>query len=170
MKPIETARLQLRKLTHDDAAFIVALVNEPAFIANIGNKHARDIEGAIRYLDAGPLASYARHGHGLLHVSLKDGGEAIGICGLLKRDGLDDADVGFALLQQHWGQGYAAEAAAACLTDGYGRLGLPRIVGITKPDNIGSQRVLEKIGLVFERMVQLPGMPDGDCLYVPVAR
>jgi RimJ/RimL family protein N-acetyltransferase len=167
MQPIETARLRLREMRLDDAAFIVELLNEPAFIANIGDKNARDIEGARRYLAAGPLASYAKHGHGLWHVALKDTGEAIGICGLLRRDGLDDPDVGFAFLARHWNRGQAAEAGAACLAYGYGMLGLQRIVGIVKPDNRASQRVLEKIGLVYERTVQLPGLPAGDYLFAP---
>jgi RimJ/RimL family protein N-acetyltransferase len=167
MRPIETPRLCLRELVLDDAAFVLELLNEPAFIANIGDKNAHDLDGARRYLQVGPLASYARYGHGLWQVSLKDSGEAVGICGLLKRDGLDDVDVGFAFLQRHWNRGYAAEAAAASLAYGYGALGLPRIVGIVKPGNRGSQRVLEKIGMVFERTVTLPGLSSEDWLYVP---
>lgn len=167
MKPIETDRLQLSELTLADAAFTVALLNEPAFLANIGDKEARDEDGARRYLAAGPIASYARHGHGLWKVSLRETGEAIGICGLLRREGLEDPDVGFAFLERHWNRGYAAEAARAALAHGEQVLGLRRIVGIVKPHNLASQRVLRKIGLVEAGRITLPGGSGEDLLFAP---
>jgi RimJ/RimL family protein N-acetyltransferase len=105
----------------------------------------------------GPVASYERHGFGLYLVELKEGGIPIGMCGLIKRESLADVDVGFAFLPEFWSKGYASESTSAVMAHARGALGLGRIVAIVSPDNAGSIRVLEKLGFVFERMIQLPG-------------
>ena len=89
-----------------------------------------------------------------MHCCLEDG-VAIGICGLVKRDTLPDPDLGFAFLSRYGSQGYAVESARAVMAFGRDRLKLPRIVAITSPDNIRSIAVLEKIGLKFERFINL---------------
>jgi RimJ/RimL family protein N-acetyltransferase len=152
---IETERLVLRRLADDDAEFIVELLNQPSFLRYIGDKEVRNNADAVRYIQDGPLASYERFGFGLYLVELKETGVPIGICGLLKRDSLPDVDVGFAFLPSYWSQGYAFEAAAAVMTYGRDVLGLRRIVAITSPDNEGSIRLLEKLGLRFERLIKL---------------
>jgi len=151
---IETERLMLRQLGPDDAAFILELLNEAAFIRFIGDKGVRTLSDAREYLLQGPINSYTRHGFGLYAACLRDG-TPIGICGLVKRDGLADADVGFAFLARHRLQGFATESAAAVLAHARQELRLQRVVAITAPDNSGSIAVLEKIGLRFERMIQL---------------
>ena len=161
MNLFETDRLQVRLLTVDDAAFIVALLNDPAFLQYIGDRGVRTTGDAVAYLLKGPLASYAQHGFGLFLVSLKADGIPIGICGLLKRDVLEDVDIGFAFLPAYVGKGYAFEAA--CATLDYGRTihGLKRIVAVTSPTNASSIRLLEKLGLRYEKRVQLsPGAPE----------
>lgn len=152
---LETERLVLRRLTLNDAPFIVELLNEPSFLRFIGDRGVRDEAGARRYLTAGPLASYERFGFGLYLAFLRETGDPIGMCGLLKRDTLPDVDIGFAYRPAFWGKGYAREAAAATLEHGRARLGLRRIVAITSPDNDGSRRVLESIGLRYEGMTRL---------------
>jgi RimJ/RimL family protein N-acetyltransferase len=154
MNVIETQRLVLRQLELDDAAFILELLNEPAFLRFIGDKGVRTLGGAREYMLKGPIDSYGRHGFGLLAACLLDG-TPIGICGLVKRDGLTEADVGFALLSRHCANGYAAESASAVLVHARQVLRLPRVVAITSPENRGSIAVLEKIGLKFERMIRL---------------
>jgi RimJ/RimL family protein N-acetyltransferase len=156
MKTIfETERLVLRKLSTDDAGFILELLNDPSFLRYIGDKGVRNIDDAVRYIQTGPLASYERFGFGLFLVELKTTGEPIGMCGLLKRDTLPDVDVGFAFLPAFWSQGYAFESATAVMTYGREGLGLRRIVAITSPDNDASISLLKKIGLRFERMIKL---------------
>jgi RimJ/RimL family protein N-acetyltransferase len=151
---IRTERLFLRELDSNDAAFILELLNEPAFLRFIGDKGVRTLDGARDYMRKGPIDSYGRHGFGLYAACLLDG-TPIGICGLVKRDGLTDADVGFAFLSRHCAKGYAAEAASAVLAHARRVLRLPRIVAITSPENRGSIAVLEKIGLKFEGMIRL---------------
>ena len=155
MTVIKTERLVLRRLAIDDAEFIVELLNQPSFLRYIGDKEVRNNADAVRYIQDGPLASYERFGFGLYLVELKETGVPMGICGLLKRDSLPDVDVGFAFLPSYWSQGYAFEAAAAVMTYGRDVLGLRRIVAITSPDNEGSIRLLEKLGLRFERLIKL---------------
>ena len=91
---LETERLSLRRLTVDDAPFVVALYNEPSFLEHIGDRGVRNVEDAQRFLRDGPMAMYARHGFGLWHVSRRADGVGIGMCGLLKRDTLPDVDIG----------------------------------------------------------------------------
>jgi RimJ/RimL family protein N-acetyltransferase len=156
MQVLETERLTLRQLELGDAAFILELLNEPAFIENIADKGVRSLDDARAYLASGPLASYARHGFGLWLVALKETGTPVGFCGLIQREGLDSPDVGYAFLARHWSRGYAVEAASATVAYGFSELGLDRIVAITAPDNRRSIQVLERIGLRFEKMIELP--------------
>ena len=155
MNIIETERLILRKLSVDDAEFILDLLNQPSFIQFIGDRGVRTLEDARNYILKRLIDSYKRFGFGLYLTLLKESETPIGICGFVKRDSLKDVDVGFAFLPQYWSKGYAFESASAVLAYGRDNLGLERIMGITTPDNHGSIRVLEKIGLKFEKMMKL---------------
>jgi len=151
---IQTSRLELRELNFDDAAFILELLNEGDFIRFIGDKGVRTLQDARDYIRSGPMDSYARNGFGLYAACFRNG-TPTGICGLVKRDGLNDPDVGFAFLARHRSKGYAVESAAAVLAHGRQVLKLQRIVAITSAQNTHSIFVLEKIGLKFERMIRL---------------
>ena len=155
VKVLETDRLMLRKLCVEDAAFILQLVNEPAFLRFIGDKGVRTLDDARDYILQGPVDSYERLGFGLYLVELKESGTAIGTCGLIKREVLEHVDIGYAYLPEFWGKGYAFEAAAAVMEFGKSAYGLERIVAVVSSDNYGSIRVLEKLGLRYERMVRL---------------
>lgn len=155
MNVLETERLNLRQLNEGDAAFILELLNDPDFLHNIGDRGVRTIEDAARYILEGPVESYARHGFGLWLVELKDSTLPTGICGLVKRDALPDADIGYAFLPRFRSQGYAYESAAAVIRYASNALGLRRVLAITNGHNVGSIKVLEKIGLKFDRLVRL---------------
>ena len=155
MKVLETERLVLRWLTVDDAEFILELVNEPSWLQFIGDKGVRTLEDAREYILRGPIEMYGRMGFGLYLTELKEGGIPIGICGLIKRESLEDVDIGFAFLPRFWGHGYAREAASAVMTCGEREFGLNRIVAVTSPGNHSSIKLLEKIGFTFEQMVRL---------------
>jgi RimJ/RimL family protein N-acetyltransferase len=155
LKVLETDRLILRGLSINDAEFILELLNDPSWLQFIGDKGVRTLDDARDYILKGPVEMYARLGFGLYLTELKEGGVPIGICGLIKRDSLEDVDIGFAFLPRFWAKGYAYESASAVM--GYGKhvLGLKRIVAITSPDNHSSAKLLEKLGLQFERMMKL---------------
>lgn len=165
---LETERLTLRHLSTDDAPFIVALLNDPDWLRFIGDKSVRTLDDARAYLRNGPIAMYAREGFGLYLTVLKASREPIGLCGLVRRDGLADVDIGFAFLPAFRGNGYAFESAAAVMAHGRDSLGLDRIVAITTIDNDRSIRVLERLGLVREKPVYLPG--DGEALQLFASR
>ena len=161
---IHTGRLGLRRFTLEDADFIVELVNDPDWIAFIGNRNVRTLEDAQAYLAKGPLAMYDREGFGLYLVVLKATGERIGMCGLVKREGLEHVDIGFAFLPAWRGQGFALEAANATLAHAR-ELGLPRVVAIVSEGNRASIRLLEKIGMRSAGKVKLPRDGDDVLLY-----
>jgi RimJ/RimL family protein N-acetyltransferase len=156
LKVLETDRLTLRRLSTDDAEFILRLLNDPSWLRFIGDKGVRTIQDARDYILKGPVEMYASLGFGLYLVELKEGGIPIGLCGLIKRDFLDDVDVGFGFLPNYCAKGYAYESACAVMAYGEGTLGLKRIVAITTAENDRSARLLEKLGLRFERVVKRP--------------
>ena len=162
MTVLETERLILRHFNLDDAPFILALLNEPSFLRYIGDKKVRTLEDARQYILNGPVATYERHGFGLYQVQLKDSHTPIGMCGLLKREELPQPDIGFAFLPDFWNKGFAYEAAVAVVNDAHERLKLDSILAIVNPDNDASIRLLEKLGLKFERIngdVRLYALP-----------
>ncbi len=166
---LTTERLLLRPFTTDDAAFIMELLNDPDWIRNIGDRNVRTLEDAKRYLENGPIKMMATAGHSLMMVAEKrtDGeGAPVGMCGLIKREGLDDVDIGYAFLPVARGKGYAREAAAAVLKHGRQVLGIKRIVAITLPANTASVGVLQAIGMRFDTLVQLPKGDEDLALYV----
>ena len=166
MTPIlETNRLVLREFTVADAEFILKLLNEPSYLKFIGDKGVRTVADAQTYLTNGPITSYQKNGFGVYLTALKENDTPVGMCGLIKRDGLLDVDIGYAFLPAYWGKGYASEAAEATMVYGKMKLGLERIVGITAVTNQGSINVLQKIGLKFERMIILPGEDEEIMLF-----
>lgn len=152
---LTTTRLTIRQIDDADAPFILELLNDASFIRNIGDRNVRTLDDAREYIRKGPRASYEKHGFGLWLVELKEEGTAIGICGLLKRDTLDAPDIGFAYLPAFQSRGYGYEAARAVLHHARDVLELPRVVAIVSDHNEVSARLLEKLGMRFERMVQV---------------
>jgi len=157
---LETERLTLREFTTDDAEFSLRLLNEPSFLRFIGDKGVRNLQDARQYILNGPIASYNQNGFGLYLVVLKSTNTSIGMCGLIKRETLTDVDIGFAFLPEFWNKGYALESATAVFSYGKDVLKLPRIVAITNKDNVTSGKLLERLGLHFDRLIDLNG--DGD--------
>jgi RimJ/RimL family protein N-acetyltransferase len=152
---LNTDRLTLREFSLNDAEFIVSLLNTLGWLQFIGDRNVKSIDDAKKYLLQGPMHSYQENGFGLWLVSLKDANNPIGMCGFLKRQGLDNADIGFAFLPGYAGKGYAYEAASAAMKYAQTGLGLDRIVAIASPNNDSSIKLLKKLGLQFERMVKM---------------
>lgn len=158
MEPILTSqRLALFEMSPDDAPWMLRLLNEPSFLANIGDRGVRSLEQAAAYLESRVVASYREHGLGMYRVEPRDGGPVLGVCGLVRRDGLPHADLGFAFFPEHWGRGYASEAGAAVVAHARRALGLGTLLAIAAADNRGSIRVLEKLGFERRGSIRLPG-------------
>ncbi|EJV69831.1 alanine acetyltransferase [Bacillus mycoides] len=150
---LETERLTLRWFDIKDAPFILELVNDPAWIQFIGDKGVRNLEDATNYILNGPVNMYNKMGFGLYLVERKEDLTPLGMCGLIKRDSLEDVDIGFAFLEKFRSKGYGYESAAAVIEYGVQKLGMKRIVAITSIDNTVSGKLLEKVGLRFEKII-----------------
>jgi len=162
---LETERLILSRLTTADAPFILELMNEPGFIEFVADRGLRSDADAADYLSEKILPNYERFGFGFYRVTMKQPETAIGICGLVKREMLDDPDIGFAILERYCGKGYAYEAAVAVMEYGRKALGLARICGVTASHNRVSQHLLQKLGLKFQRKFHLPGYGTESLLF-----
>ena len=164
MNVIETERLVLRRQTLEDAAFILALMNDPEWLRYIGDRGVRTHEEARAYIQEGALKMYDQHGFGLYLMELKRNRTPVGICGLVKRNTLDDVDLGIALAHAYRGKGYAREAAAATVAYARDIVGLRRVVAIVASDNADSVRLLEGLGFSFERTLDYPNGDRVDLL------
>lgn len=140
-------------------------MNDPDWIRYIGDRNVRSLEDARVYLEKGPIAMYERAGFGMWVMERKGTGEPVGTCGLIRRESLDDVDIGFAMLPQHRGRGFALEASRAVLEYAWNVIGLTRVIAIVSPGNAKSIRLLETIGMRFERKVRMPGDSEEISLY-----
>ena len=150
---LETERLRLREFTVDDTKFIIQLLNSRGWIQFIGDRNVRTEDEAAQYLQNGPLKSYQQNGFGLSLVETKEDRNAIGMCGIIKRDNMENPDIGFALLPAFYGKGYAVEIASATLSYAIHELGIPKVAAITLPGNIKSIKLLERIGFKFIKTI-----------------
>ena len=149
---VETERLRLRELHEPDAPFILELLNEPSWIRFIGNKTVHDLDGARAYIER-TRKSYEANGFGLWMVEKRDEGTPLGLCGLLKRDTLEDVDIDFALREDQQRHGYGMESSRAVMALARSRFGLKRVVAIVSKENEPSAALLERLGFAFERMI-----------------
>ncbi len=155
---IETSRLGIRWLGVRDAAFILRLVNDTDWLRFIGDKKIRDLDDARAYLESGPMQMYDENGFGLNRIGLLDDDRPIGICGILKRDRFAEIELGFALLPEYRGLGYAYEASSAILQLARAEWHLARVAAILHPDNTASRKLLLKLG--FQPQGQWRSDPD----------
>lgn len=163
---LETCRLRLRELERGDAPFILRLFADADFVRFIGDRGLRSVADAERYLGERMIPAYRQQGFGLWRLSRRDRDEALGMCGLVRRAGLDDVDLGYALLPEARGQGLAREAARACLDHAHRHLGLARVAAITRDDNQPSKALLDQLGFVYQRPLTLPGDTLSVALYL----
>lgn len=153
---LKTARLELRELQLTDADFYLELLNDAGWLRHIGDRGVRTIAEARTALEAGPLTQYRRTGFGLWLILRRQDRQPLGLCGLIQRDWLPATDLGYALLETHQGQGYAREAATACLNYAFEELKLPTLAAITTSDNPASIRLLLALGFDYVRQIQRP--------------
>lgn len=164
MPNLGTRRLVLREVDAGDAPFVLELLNEPSFVANIGDRGVRTVAQARDYIAVRMTASYAAHGYGMYVVEHRGTRRSLGLCGLVRRPFLEAPDIGFAFLPAYRSQGYAEESARAVL-EWAPTLGLTRVLGVVLPTNEPSVRLLRKLGLEYERDVVMPETGDTCALY-----
>lgn len=153
----ETERLFLRPMSLEDGAFILDLYNRPKFIQFIGDRDIKTVPDAENYIKNKFLPQFERLGYGNYLMITKEGNHKIGGVGIFEREGLDVVDIGFSLLDEFEGKGYAYEAALKVKSIGMDDFGLKKLSAITTKDNHSSQKLIEKLGLKFQKFVTIPG-------------
>ena len=164
-RSVLTERLELRWLTEEDAGLMLAIWNDPGFVRNVGDREIRTPAAALAAMREGILALYRSHGYGPYRIAPRGSGPAMGICGLFKRDQFEHPDIGYSLLPDYRGQGFALEAARAVVSQARDRLGLERLNAIVAPTNGASIRLLEKLGMQEQGAVRMPGEDEDIALY-----
>lgn len=162
----ETERLTVRRIELDDAPFMLAMLNDPGFLGNIGDRGVRTLDEAVAYIHGRVFASYEAHGFGMFRVALKGSDEPVGMVGLVRRDGLDGPDLGFAFLEGHTGKGYGQEASEALIAWARRELNIGPLLAITAPHNVASAALLLKLGFREEGRVTLPAHGGESRLFV----
>ena len=162
---LQTDRLQLKRLTPDDAGLMLKIWNDPAFIRYVGDRGIRTLEEAGHALREGAFTLYRHYGYGPYSMSLKAEGTKVGICGLFRRENLEHPDIGFAVLPGYCGNGLAGEAAAAVMTHARDDLGIDYLTAIVSPENRASVSLIRKLGLEFQRGITMPGEEHEISLY-----
>lgn len=156
MKALETTRLHLGLFSEQDAAFILELLNTPTWLRYIGDRKVHTLDEARTYIRDRIMKDYPTLGFGMYLLELKETGARIGVCGLIRREGLPEVDLGFALHSDYEGQGYGFESASAVLQHAFHDLGMNRLIAITVEYNKSSIRLLEKLGFSLEGTTRLP--------------
>jgi len=160
-----TPRLSVRPFVLEDAPFVLELLNTPGWLQYIGDRNIRSLNDAREYLLNGPLHSYDRYGFGGWLVSLRETDAPAGICGLFRRDYLDQPDLGFALLPAYEGKGLAAEMAAATMVYARRALDYRQLYAIVQEDNQRSIRLLLRCGFKLHKKLELEHEPTGILLF-----
>ena len=155
-KTFETERLLLRPTSEKDAELIYLVMNTPKFIRFVGDRKINSIQDAEKYIQAKMLPQLHMLGYSSYSILTKNGGSKIGTCGLYHRDGIDGIDIGFGLLPQYEGMGYAYESAHRLMSAAFFEYELEEIKAITTKENSSSQRLLEKLGLAIIGTTKLP--------------
>lgn len=166
---LETERLSFREFTLQDTDFIITLVNSPSWLKFIGERNVKTTQDAQRFITESLIKSYIDNGYGLWLVALKSTQTPIGMCGLVNRKTLEDIDIGFALLPEYTSKGYGFEMASATLRHAKHPLGIDKVIAITDPKNVASIALLHKIGLQYEKTMQLSDY-DTVHLFFPVEK
>jgi RimJ/RimL family protein N-acetyltransferase len=168
MSVIETDRLILREFNKNDYDFIYRLLNTPGWLRFIGSRGITGHKEAKMYLSELVLPGYTKNGFGFYMVVRKQDGVEMGMCGLVKREGLEDVDIGFAILPEFERKGYTTEAALATMNYADNELRLPKVAAITTKDNTACINVLKKLDMKFEKFVKLPNDPEELMLFARV--
>lgn len=165
MTLINSERLSIRHVLATDAPFILSLFNEPSFIHGIADKQVRHLTQATAYINDHFTQSYQQHGFGMYLITLSEDSTSIGICGLIRRDDHDDIELGYALSQDYFSQGYAQEAANAVLHYGRNTLQIKRVIAVTSLSNQASMNTLQRLGFRFEKIEKRVAYDDKTRLY-----
>lgn len=164
-KSFETERLILKPTDLEDIDFIFELMNTPKWIEYIGDRNIKTQNDAKQYIIDRHLPNFEKNGFGSYTLILKENGSKIGSSGLFKRESLEVVDIGFAFLPEYEGKAYGYESSKKILEAAKNEFGLKKISAITLPSNIASQKLIEKLGLSYQKMVKPFAEDDEELMY-----
>lgn len=150
---IETDRLVLTPMSLNDAPFVYELVNTKEWLENIGQRNVHSIDIAAKYIQEKMINHYEKHGYGNFLMSKKSDSSKVGCISLYNREDVDGVDIGFAMLPKYMKQGYAFEGAVKIKSIAEHTLKLSGITAFTTFENVGSQKLIEKLGLEFKKTI-----------------
>ena len=153
---LETERLQLRHFNHDDLP-VMHILNTDPDVVRYADAPSKDIEESRSRLVNGPLADYQKYGYGRFAVDFKPSEELIGFCGIKYLPEIELPELGYRFLTQFWGMGIATEAARACVSFAREDLKLTKLIALIIPENTGSIRVAEKVGMNEGPLIEIYG-------------
>lgn len=165
MEIARTQRLMIRELEPADAGFLLQMLNEPSFHKYIGDKGVRTEVDALAYMRERYIKSYRENGFGLWALSRINDNVLVGMNGLIKRPDLEFPEIGYGLLEAHWGQGYALESGRAVLQYANEVLKIPKVIALTSQINVRSAKVLERLGMKRNGEVFTEDYPEGSLLF-----
>jgi len=154
---IETERLILRQFNLNDFEAVYEFGSNEEVQKYTGNKNLESHTKAKELIKNVFLQDYKKYGYGRWATIFKPDNKLIGFAGLKYLPEMDETDIGFRFLPEYWNKGIATEASLEIIKYGFEKLNVKRIIGIAMPDNIGSCKVLEKIGLKFYKVDEYEG-------------
>lgn len=161
----ETERLILKPTSIEDHEFLLELLNTPKWIKFVGDRNVKSIEQAKEYIQNRILPQFEKFGYSNYTVVRKSDGAKIGTCGLFDREGLDGVDIGFAFLPEYEKQGCGFEAVDRMKKAAFEEFNISQILAITLKTNVASQKLLDKLGMKFDKIVRLPNDDEDLLLY-----
>jgi len=162
----ETERLIIRKFTLEDLPWLIETRTQPVINKYLGGAALQNPEMITKRLDF-YLDCYEKHGFGLCAMHWKETGELFGWSGIQPLDGTDEIEVGYGMIREFWGKGIGFECAKAWLDFGFKEKNLERIVAVAAPENVGSWRIMEKLGMTREKYGEHYGMY---CVFYAVSK
>jgi RimJ/RimL family protein N-acetyltransferase len=163
---LETDRLIHRELTHEDLEKLIELRSEDDVIKYLGGRKLQNPEAITKRLDF-YIGCYERYGFGMNAMIWKETGEMIGWSGLQPLDGTSEIEVGYGMIKEFWKRGIGFETANAWLNYGFNQANLDRIVAVASPENTGSWRIMEKLGMKREKIEQHYGI---ECVFYGILK
>ena len=151
---LETERLRLRLFTHDDLP-VMHILNSDPDVVKYADDPVKDIDETRQRLEQGPLADYEKYGYGRFAVELKETGKFIGFCGIKYLPEIDLPEVGYRYMKEYWGKGIGTEAAKVCVEFARDDLKIKKLIALIVPENIGSIRVAEKLGMKRGPLIEI---------------
>lgn len=161
---LETSRLTLKPGTLADAPHLLQLNSDPDVVRYTGDASLFNLLEAEKVVKERLIPQFEKYKMSRFSVFLKDG-TYIGWCGLKYFPEQDEVDLGYRFMKKFWGKGFATEASLACLEYGFETLKLKRILAKAMPDNVGSLKVMQKLGMTFRGHHHDPTDPHAFVLY-----